>query len=296
MFFQNFLQTFIQYGKELFWPLVIGFALSGYFYRFIPLQFVERYLKKKGFTSILMAAIFGAIIPVCCMGALPIAVTLRRMNASLGAVMAFLITTPATSAPALLICWKLLGLPFTIVIAVAAITIGITVGMVCDGIALSAPELKDNCCDKDHEHDSSKDIRAKMKEAFVYGFITLPKSIGLEIIFGITVSSFIINFPPIQEFIKHYMAGLLGYLIIIIYGLLDYVCSTASVPLADGLIKSGLSQGQALTYLLLGPITAYGTILVIKKEFGGRILFLYLFIICVMSFLFGITMDIVHIT
>jgi uncharacterized membrane protein YraQ (UPF0718 family) len=37
----------------------------------------------------------------------------------------------------------------------------------------------------------------------------------------------------------------------------------------------------------VGPITSWGTILVLRKEFGGKILAIYLAVICVMSLALG---------
>ena len=61
--------------------------------------------------------------------------------------------------------------------------------------------------------------------------------------------------------------------------------------MADAFMQSGMSYGQGLCYLLIGPITSYGTILVIKKDFGSRVLAIYLGVICVMSLLYGFVYD-----
>jgi hypothetical protein len=42
-----------------------------------------------------------------------------------------------------------------------------------------------------------------------------------------------------------------------------------------------------MVLLLVGPITSWGTILVLRKQFGGRILAMYLAVICVMSLVLG---------
>ena len=108
---------------------------------------------------------------------------------------------------------------------------------------------------------------------------------------GIAVASFITVYGPLQKFIGQYLTGILGYGAVLFLGLLTYVCSTASVPVADAFIKSGMSSGQALTYLIVGPVTSYATMLVIKKDFGGRILFLYLAVIAVGSVISGLILD-----
>jgi len=291
-FFSLFTSNFVHYFKELWLTLLLGFFLSGIFYQFFPTEKVQQYLGQKGFKSIFFASIIGAFLPVCCIGTLPIALTLRRKQASLGAVMAFLVATPATSITALFVCWKLLGLAFTILTFFGAILMGIVVGIICDGIN-SKPEtdVHEKSCCHEKEEPIGKTTQEKFQRSLVYAFITLPKKIGVEIIFGMALSSFILSFQPIQQFIKGYLSGLIGYAVIIIFGLVTYVCSTGDVPIAHALVKAGMSQGHALCYLLVGPVTSYSTILVIHKEFGKHVLVVYLFSIVSISFLFGILTD-----
>ncbi len=293
--FQNFIHTFSHYTMELWWSLGLGFLLSGLCYEFIPAKIVERHLGEKGLRPILLTAVVGAFLPICCIGSLPIALTLRKKGASLGPVLTFLITTPATSLPALIVCWRLLGLGFTVMIFFSAVVMGIVMGLIGNRIPAiqDASSVTENtCCSSAEQSETHKiSLGVKLRSAFKYAFVTLPKEIGLQIILGMAVASFIVVFEPIQHFIKQYMAGWKGYGIIILVGLLDYVCSTASVPMADALVRSGMSPGQALVYLLVGPVTSYSTILVIKKDFGNKVLTWYLTTICIVSLVCGIIFD-----
>jgi uncharacterized membrane protein YraQ (UPF0718 family) len=295
-FLERFWHIFIHYCQELWLILAVGFLISGIIQQFVPSRIVEKHLGEKGLRPILISSVVGAILPVCCFGSLPIAITFRKKGASLGAVMAFLVATPATSVSALIVCWKLLGFVFTVYIFFAVVVMALVMGVVCNGIRIqtqqiSSPDIQD-CCGNGCSHPEHRAFLAKMKDALRYAYITLPKEIGREILLGIALASFIVSFGPVQHFIREFLTGPVGYLFILIFGLLDYVCSTASVPTADALIKSGMSHGQALCYLLVGPITSYGALLVIKKDFGGRILWIYLAIISVLSLLFGIIYDI----
>ncbi|GEM_PF-2093844 len=47
------------------------------------------------------------------------------------------------------------------------------------------------------------------------------------------------------------------------------------------------SNGAGMTLLLVGPITSYGTILVLRKEFGSKTLLAYLGAVSVMALVFG---------
>jgi uncharacterized membrane protein YraQ (UPF0718 family) len=60
------------------------------------------------------------------------------------------------------------------------------------------------------------------------------------------------------------------------------------VPLVDAFVRQGLGIGPALVLLLVGPITSYATILVLRKEFGTKLLLVYLCSICGISVLLGI--------
>jgi uncharacterized protein len=235
----------------------------------------------------------GVILPVCCIGALPIALTLNRKGASLGPVLAFLVATPATSVPALIVSWKLLGIVFTFAIFFSAVLIGLIMGFGIEAMKISSkilPAEQGYCCD-DPQAKEKDAFSRKLVGAVQYAFVTLPKEIGVEILIGIGLASFITVFEPLQYFIRQYLTEALGYFFVLMIGLLTYVCSTASIPLADAFIQSGMSKGQALCYLLVGPITSYSTILVLKKDFGLFILTIYLIIIGASSLFFGMAFD-----
>lgn len=70
-----------------------------------------------------------------------------------------------------------------------------------------------------------------------------------------------------------------------------YVCATASLPIAAGLMLSGVSAGATFVFLSAGPATNAVTITVVKKMLGGRSLYIYLGSIIVGSILFGLGLD-----
>jgi len=70
-----------------------------------------------------------------------------------------------------------------------------------------------------------------------------------------------------------------------------YVCATASLPIAAGLMLSGVSAGAAFVFLSAGPATNTVTIGVVKKMLGTKSLFIYLGSIIIGSILFGLGLD-----
>lgn len=70
-----------------------------------------------------------------------------------------------------------------------------------------------------------------------------------------------------------------------------YVCATASLPIAAGLMLSGVSAGAAFVFLSAGPATNTVTIGVVKKMLGTKSLVIYLGSIIIGSILFGLGLD-----
>ena len=141
-------------------------------------------------------------------------------------------------------------------------------------------------CDETKPH-THKTVSGRIKSVFKFAFWDMPKDIGLETLFGIILAAVVATFLPIGLWIRHNLGEFLGYIFALVFGLVTYICSTATVPLVDAFIRQGLSTGAGMTLLLVGPITSYGTILVLKKQFGARILLTYLTFISISSLALG---------
>jgi len=275
----HFFYTLQHYLTEIVPSLVLGLLLSGIIHEFVPQSWVNRYLTKKGILPILYVTIAGIILPLCCIGSLPVAIGLRKKGIPVGPVLAFLVATPATSITAILIAWQLLGIGFTLYLCLSVILIGLAMGITGDFLPFREVEsISNTCpmCEDENEHINhshhKKGIKNQITSIFSFGFIDTLGHIWLELVVGIVLAALIASITPIGNLIKGYLFGGFGYLFALIFGLMMYICSTASVPLVHAFINQGLNIGAGLVLLLVGPITSYGTILVIRKEFGTKIL------------------------
>ena len=286
----KFLFVLKDYLIEILPAIALGFFLSGLIHELIPASWVEKNLGKKGFKPILSATITGALLPICCWGALPVAVSLYKKGSKLGPILAFLVATPATSVSALIVTYKLLGLKFAIFIFFAVILMGMSIGLIGNQLKFVPRKIKEEICPhcaEEAPHTHKRSFLQRIKAVFKFAFWDMPKEIGLETLLGIVLAAIVATFVPIGLWIRHNLSGFLGYIFAVIFGLVMYICATATVPLVDAFIKQGLSSGAGMTLLLVGPITSYGTILVLKKEFGMKILLVYLLFISVSSLILG---------
>jgi len=136
--------------------------------------------------------------------------------------------------------------------------------------------------------DHKKGLKQRLLSVLKFAYIDMPKDIGLETAIGLLLAAAVSAYVPFHTLIERYLVGGWGYIFSLVFGLLMYICSTATVPLADALIRQGLSVGAGMVLLLAGPVTSYGTILVMRKKFGGKILFMYLTMVSIISLLFGL--------
>jgi len=319
--------VFKDYFLDVLPFLAIGFLLSGLIHEFIPSEWVERRLGGGGVKPILYSTLVGTILPICCLGSLPVAVSLRQKGARLGPVLAFLVATPATSITALLVTYGLLGLNFTIFIFFAVIAMGLVMGLVGNlikvrpkvftpqeqqaldpvcgmsvevGKAAKAEHGGETyyfCCShcqqafesrpEDYIGAYSRNVAHRVKHVFRYAFVDMVKEIGPELLLGLALAALVTAVAPVGEFVGAHFGGGLGYLFSLGFGLIMYICSTASVPLVHAFVSQGMNIGAGMVLLLAGPITSWGTILVLRKEFGGRTLAIYLAVVSVMSLALG---------
>jgi uncharacterized membrane protein YraQ (UPF0718 family) len=77
-FIIEFLTHLKHYINDVAIVLIIGFLLSGIFYEFIPKSIVKKYLVKKNFFTLLSIILIGMILPICCIGSLPMAIGFRQ--------------------------------------------------------------------------------------------------------------------------------------------------------------------------------------------------------------------------
>lgn len=289
----NFFHTLQHYIIEVAPSLALGLFLSGVIHEFMPQSWVNRHLNRKGILPILYVTMAGIILPLCCFGSLPVAIGFRKKGVPLGPILAFLVATPATSITAILVTWHLMGIGFTLYLCLAVILMGLVMGLIGNLLPFKPVESPSDACPmcEEGEHAGHRHHEKKIKNRIIsvlsFGFVDIPKEIGLELIIGLVLAAVVASITPLGNLIENYLVGGFAYLFALIFGLAIYICSTASVPLVHAFVSQGLNIGAGLVLLLVGPITSYGTILVMRKEFGNKILLAYLGVICSLSLILG---------
>ena len=255
--------------------LLFGFFVAGVLSIFLTAETVERHLGGRGLWPVLKAAFWGVPLPLCSCGVIPVATSLRRHGASRGATTAFLLSTPQTGVDSIVITYSLLGPVFAVFRPLAAFITGLLGGGLVEAFGRGAAgdgtagPCTDECC-------APAVRRPRLLRGLRYGFVTLPRDIGKELLVGLALAGLITTLAPDDLFADTLRPGPLQMLAMMALGIPMYVCATASVPIAAALIAKGVSPGAAFAFLVTGPATNMATILTLRKLLGWKSTAIYL--------------------
>ncbi len=282
--------------------LLFGFLIAGLLHAYFPSDKIKRFFGKDDLGSVFNASLFGVPLPLCSCSVLPMAVEMRKSGASRGSVFSFLISTPETSVPSVGISFALLDPLMTVFRPVAAFITALLTGL---GINLIDRKAGDqdvsgtaeetapggeapSCSTKSGVQPGGETSHyAKFRTAVSYSFGHLLDDMAPWLAIGIIAAGIISASIPEGFFSGYLGSGILPMLIMLVIGIPLYICATGSTPIAAALILKGLSPGAAFVFLLVGPATNIGSLIVLSKYFPRRVIVFYLASLAVLSLILG---------
>jgi len=317
----NFFHALLDLSNAMAPYILFGLIFAGFLHELVPDSIVKNHLGKDSIFSVIKATLFGVPLPVCSCGVIPLATSIKKSGASNGSTLSFLISTPITGVDSILATYGMFGWAFTIYRVITSMIISIIAGILSNfypekeeqpkpkpafsmaapnttipmsfSAVKTAPEEKSECSDGGCCSGGSCDEQKEgmIKSAFSYAFGTLLKDIASPLLVGLLVGALITVAIPenLSEILVTY--NWLSYIIVIAIAVPMYVCATASLPIAAGLMLAGVSPGAAFVFLSAGPATNTVTIGVVKKMLGTKTLYIYLGTIIVGSVVFGFGLD-----
>ncbi len=299
--------------------ILFGLIFAGILHELVPDSIVTKHLGKDNITSVVKSTVFGIPLPVCSCGVIPLATSIKKSGASKGATLSFLISTPITGVDSIMATYGIFGWIFTLYRALTSMIIAMVAGILTNifdkdtatdsqsfksatpAFATVAPKeastfslftaQEESCGTGTGACSSEENKKFSFMAAMKYAFVTLLGDIAKPLFWGLLLGALITVAIPdnLAEFLKEYTW--LSYLVVIAIAVPMYVCATASLPIAAGLMLSGVSAGAAFVFLSAGPATNTVTIGVVKKMLGTKSLIIYLGSIIIGSILFGLGLD-----
>lgn len=268
---------------EVWWALVLGFAVSAVVQTWVPRERIERALGGTGPRPVALATGLGAVSSSCSYAAVAIAKSLLQKGASAASALAFQFASTNLVAELGVAIWVLIGWRFTVAEFVGGLIL-IAVMSVLLRLFIS-PALEEEARDHareaqtGHQHPSasarpalrSLDAWSAVARNFRNDWLMLWK----EITAGFLIAGFIGllgNGFFSGLFVRHADAPLRTLENAVVgpaVAMLSFVCSVGNVPLAAVLWSGGIGFAGVLAFifadLIVLPILA-----VYRKYYGGR--------------------------
>lgn len=316
------LRVFVEFAPFL----IVGFLVAGVLNQVLRIERFTRFVRGDDLKSVGIAALAGAPLPLCSCSVVPVAVALRRAGASKGATSSFLIATPETGVDSLTVTWALLDPVMTIARPIGAILSAIFTGSIVNVVvrrgwdreperAPLPPAPAASCCHAEsastppegdaahaHEHDADHGGHAHAPQArgswlsrvLRYAFVDMLDDLSGSLIAGTLISGIIGVLVPASIFESPIAHGIPGMLMMLAIGIPMYVCAAASTPIAATLILKGMDPGAAFVFLLASPATNLGSLFVLGRELGARVVLVHVAALALVTLALGFAIGFVY--
>ena len=271
---------------QVWWALVLGFAISAIVQAWVPRERIERSLGGGGARPVAVASALGAASSSCSYAAIAIAKSLFQKGASAASALAFQFASTNLVIELGVVLWLLIGWQFTLAeFAGGLVLIVIMTALLRVFVSRRLEEqarAHARGVEAGHQHHSagggltlrerisSVDSWSDVAHNFRNDWSMLWKEIGLGFLLAGFIGLlgndffnglFVVNAPSLPRVLENVIVGP-------VIAILSFVCSIGNVPLAAVLWSGGISFGGVIAFLFADLIVL--PIVAIYVKYYGR--------------------------
>jgi uncharacterized membrane protein YraQ (UPF0718 family) len=272
---------------EVWWALVLGFAISAVVQAWVPRERIERALSGGGAASVARATGLGAASSSCSYAAVAIAKSLFQKGASAASALAFQFASTNLVWELGLVLWVLIGWQFTLaeyvggVVMIVLMTVGLR-AFVSRQLEEQAREHA-RAADSGHVHQTAggpMGLRARLTSMSAWTDVAQNfrgdwHMLWKEITAGFLLAGFVAQLGDSffnRLFLVH-TGGVWATLENVVVGpliaVLSFVCSVGNVPLAAVLWSGGISFAGVMAFIF-ADLIVLPIIAIYRKYYGAR--------------------------
>lgn len=285
-------------SESAFW-VIISLIVGGLVHEFLPSSRLRLLLNRRGQSAMAGAILFGACLPICSCGVIPLAISLYKSGIRLGPVMAFAAATPIINPAAVILSLSLLGPRITIAYVIMGLVLPYLLGIVTErwGSRISTVPTDDNgdasitdCCSTAASCCStgttpaptaispvdSRSPGARIGAGLRWGLFDLGPTIAFYMLIGVLIAGVIAAFLP-PSWVDTYLREnhIVALLAAALLGASIYVCAVAHIPLVATLLAAGAAPGVAIVFLVTGTATNLPELIALYNTIGKRTVIIY---------------------
>jgi uncharacterized membrane protein YraQ (UPF0718 family) len=298
MAWQQFAATVWQiFSESAFW-VIASLIIGGLVREFLPSSRFRELLNRRGQGAMLGAILFGALLPICSCGVIPLAISLYRSGVRLGPVMAFAAATPIINPAAVFLSLALLGPQITVAYIILGLTLPYLLGIVAErwgapaGTTAPVPDCCGGDCDSGLTPVPAASALTRIVAGLRWGFADLGPTIAFYMTLGVLLAGLIAVFLP-PSWVDSYLRESSGTALLAagVLGASIYVCAVAHIPLVASLLATGAAPGISIVFLVTGTATNLPELVALYNTIGKRIVVLYAVSLIVGAMLAGVAVN-----
>ena len=271
---------------QVWWALVLGFAISGVVQAWVPRERIERALSGSGPRPVALATGLGAASSSCSYAAVAIAKSLFQQGASAATALAFQFASTNLVWELGLVLWVLIGWQFTLAEYLGGLLMIALMAVLLR--AFVSPRLEAHArehaqrADTGHRHHTTGEpmgwrerltSRAAWSDV-AHNFRGDWRMLHREIAAGFLLAGFVAQLGNgfLGGLFLRHTGGVLGAVENVIVGpviaVLSFVCSVGNVPLAAVLWSGGISFAGVLSFLF-ADLIVLPIVAIYRKYYGS---------------------------
>ncbi|HEY0517634.1 MAG TPA: permease [Solirubrobacteraceae bacterium] len=272
---------------EVWWALVLGFAISGIVQAWVPRERIERSLSGSGPRPVALATALGAASSSCSYAAIAIAKSLFQKGASAATTLAFQFASTNLVWELGLVLWVLIGWQFTLAEYIGGIVMIVLMTVLLR--AFVSPRLEAQArehardADSGHQHHAAGErmsLRRRLSSISAWSDVAHNfrgdwQMVYKEIALGFVLAGFIAQLGNgffNGLFLTHTGgagAAVENAVVGPTIAVLSFVCSVGNVPLAAVLWSGGISFAGVLAFLF-ADLIVLPILAIYRKYYGAR--------------------------
>ncbi len=279
---EQFVLKFLSYTAEILPYFLLATLVGAFIQTYVSFGSVKRLLNRRLFSPFI-TSVFGSSIPVCSCSMIPLAQSINSLSKSYAPAVAFLISAPILSPVILLLMLGVFGWELTLFRFAFGIAFAVVSAYIADLLFRKPPSLPLLASER-REENRWQGFKVAFKDTFI--------GTGKYVLLGLLIASLVsVLIPP--STVAKFAEFPLAYPVIALVSIPVYVCSGEEVPIAKSFLELGLTQGQALTFMLASSGICVPTIMATINFFPRKLVFFYVSLWFIGSILGGVLFDFV---
>ena len=281
-FLNPLFDAFVDYTKMIWWAILLGLFIGGLVDRFIPREYISKYLSMPKKRTVFYATGLGFLMSVCSHGILAISIELYKKGASIPAVISFLLAAPWANLTITLLLFGFFGLKALFLI-ISAILIAIITGLIYQVLDRKCLIEKSQKVKIAEGFSIRKDLKRRMN-SYSFSFASfnkdaksvlssswnLARMVLWWILIGMMFASFAKAFIPVSFFQQFLGPSIVGLVITLMLATIIEICSEGSSPMAFEIFRQTGAFGNSFVFLMAGVATDYTEIGLIWSNIGKK--------------------------